>query len=584
MSTEQLAATRAPSKFLQFWEIPKDTNTLAIYALCVTTAVLSVPLVVGGTIHTIRYYPDLTTPLFIVGSLVACAFAWVRYPAEASYLRITLAGCSVLIGLNTLWLGFDFPIVNQEAYDGTAPIIAVAPYVTVGAAALAVFRPSFALIVAAIFIIEKQLVTAMAGGMPAFNHYIVLIDTMVFIAIALVGLELACLAGRRFPKVSMNSRLSAPQNLSFYYLLVMCIAIGVHFGNYFLSGYGKIALDGGPLSWVFENKTQYLMLAGYNLGAAPLSFSSSVFGLAYTILDNTYVISNIAVVFAQFFCILAFLRKELMIAWIIFFDVMHISIFILTGALFVHWIVLNALLLISVTRMPKNLAPRAAIVAGVIATLFGHFFFHTIMLAWYDNRQVRDAGFVAVFEDGSEAMVPPSYFRESSYSFYNRWFRFNADAHDQSGATDDTLVSLKWQAQTVPWGQVNEIEAMRRGEVCGVPTDTANVKVDFNIQAVEDFIRARHRWVMHRVGKGEALNYHLFPHDHFSMPWRFRDFETADVKDIAAYYYRVETVCLSWENGEFKRQVLTRTATKPFWVREDGDEALRYRSTRERSN
>lgn len=573
MVMERIGAPTSPSGVAKALDAPKDNLVLIVVAVCSVIAVLSVRLVVGGTNYVVSELPGVATALFVLGLLAAAAFAWVRYPDEAPFLRITLAGCSVLIGVNSLWLGFDFPIVDQEVYDGVAPIIAVAPYIVVIAAALALFRPSFALVVALVFIIQKRLVLAMAGGLPATSHYVVLIDTMVLIGVALIGFELARVLARRFGGDAINANLSEPQTQQFFYLLTMCIAIGVHFGNYFLSGIGKVILDGGVLSWILDNKTQYLMLAGYNVGAAPLSFSPALFGFGYNALSSGYILLNIVVLFAQCFCMLAFLRKKLMMAWVVFFDVMHIVIFLLTGALFLHWIVLNSLLLLSVARMPRNLAPSPALAAGVVATMIGHIFFHTIMLAWYDNRQIRDAGYVAIYADGSEAEVPPSFFRESSYSFYNRWFRIHPKAGDQPPEAYAALDSLEWQAQTVAWGQVLEVASMERGEACGVPNDGAPVKLDFDVAAAEKFIRARHQWAMDRIAKGESLNYHFFPHDHVSMPWLFEKFETSDVRDIVAYYYKVETVCLSWEDGALKREVATRTATKPYAVKGGGDAA-----------
>lgn len=553
--------------------MPRDLIALLVCGICLIVAVVSVKVIEGGFKFAVAELPHFATPLFIVFSIIACAFAWVRWPDEAPYLKITTVGCNILIGLNILWLGFDFPVVNQDVYDGLWPVMATGHAVAVVATVLSIFRPSFTLVVAALFVIEKHLVTAMAGGLPGWNHYVVLIDTMILVGVALIAFEVARLVGERLFSDATSSELSAQSTASFYYLTVMCIAIGVHFGNYFLSGYGKIALDGGVTSWLFENKTQYLMLAGYNLGASPISFSDTLFGFAYESLSGTFVLLNAAVLFLQFCCFMAFFRKEVMLVWVIFFDLMHLTIFLLTGALFIHWIVLNMLLVASVAKMPKNIGPRAAIFAGVFATIVGHYAFNTVRLAWYDNRQVRETGFVAVFADGSEAKVPPAFFRESAYTFYNRWFLLDPNAPDQSPAPDQVMEKWEWPAQTIAWGQVFKAEPMRQGEVCAAPTaPTQEAKLDFDYEAMAGFIQARQEWVTDRVEQGRALNYMFFPHDHFTMPWKFNEFRSADVKDIVAYYFYVETVCLDWEDGEFKREVITRSTSKPFGVKGIGDD------------
>ena len=309
------------------------------------------------------------------------------------------------------------------------------------------------------------------------------------------------------------------------------------------------------------------MLAGYNHGSAPLSFFDPLFGFAVENMDRGFVLLNILVLVSQTFCFLAVFRKKLMIAWVVFFDIMHVTIFVLTGALFIHWIALNFLLVLSVSIMPANLAPRPALFAGVAATLIGHFAFNTMQMAWYDNRQVRDAGFVAVYEDGSEARVPPSYFRESAYGFYNRWFRLPPGMVGGVDAPDAAMMSTEWPAQTAAWGQVDKIDEMRQGETCERPESPASSnRIDFDLEATKTYVKARHSWALDRIENGKPLRYHLFPHDHFSMPWRFKSFDQSDVNDIVSYYYTVETVCLSWQNGEFKRDVITRAATKPISV------------------
>ncbi len=45
------------------------------------------------------------------------------------------------------------------------------------------------------------------------------------------------------------------------------------------------------------------------------------------------------------------------------------------------------------------------------------------------------------------------------------------------------------------------------------------------------------------------------------MPWQYRDFAAMRLEDIVGYRYVVETVCLSVEDGQFRREVMGRTAT-----------------------
>ncbi|MEM9169723.1 MAG: hypothetical protein AAGC56_08720 [Pseudomonadota bacterium] len=552
--------------------LPESALARSAFAVCIAGAALAVPVLINGMRHIVFEAPGLVIPMLLVVATTSSAFFWVRYPSVAPYLRITLAGCALLLGANVLWLGFDFPVVDEATHKAVAPLFPIAPIAAFAFGFLAVFRPAFAVVPATIFVVQKTLVTAMAGGLAGFSHYLVIVDTAAFVAVAIVAFRAAqVIAARFFEKTRVESAFSE-RSADLYYLIIMCIAIGVHFGNYFLSGVGKALLDGGLVSWLLENKTQYLMLGGYNLGSAPLSISSTLFGRAFAALDQTYILVNLAVLIAQAFCFLAFLRKRIMLGWVLFFDVMHVTIFILTGALFIHWILLNSLLLVSVSKMPEILAPRVALVAGIVSTIFGHLLFNTIMLAWYDNRQVRDAGFVAVYADGSEARVPPSFFRESAYAFYGRWFRLAPETGGWVEAPTSVTVGARKQSQSYAWGQVQKVDAMRRGEDCLAPAETPEngesgiAQIDFDLPAAEAFVRARQTWVADRLKRGAPVRYHLFPHDHFSMPWRFREFEEADLEAIVGYYYRVETVCLGWRDGVFQREVMARSASPIFSV------------------
>ena len=539
---------------------------LAFY-LSLASAIIAVPILVTGSRYVISDLPQYAPIALILGTLATACFGGIKYPPQAPYLRITLVGCSVLIALNIAWLGFDFPVVHEPVYSGVSPLFPILPLLALITGVAAIFRPAFAIIIALIFAMQKELVVSMAGGLPGFSHYLVIVDTMVFVAVAIVAIVIARMSAEYLLGTEKSAELRREDRLDFYFLTAMCIAIGVHFGNYFLSGIGKALLDGGLISWILENKTQYTMLAGYNLGSAPLSFYNPLFGFAFESMDRGYVLLNILVLLSQTFCFIAFFRKKLMIAWVLFFDIMHVTIFVLTGALFIHWIALNFLLVLSVSKMPANLAPRPALIAGVVATLIGHFAFNTMQMAWYDNRQIRDAGFVAIYEDGTEARVPPSYFRESAYGFYNRWFRLPPGTAEGAEAPNGSMASADWPAQTAAWGQVDKIALMRQGEACQLPERPSSAnRIDFDLEAVKAYIKARHSWAIDRIENGKPLRYHLFPHDHFSMPWRFKNFDQSDVNDIVSYYYRVETICLSWQNGELNREVLTQATTEPISV------------------
>src|SRR5581483_5502595 len=120
--------------------------------------------------------------------------------------------------------------------------------------------------------------------------------------------------------------------------------IAVHFANYFMSGWAKIVLDGGPLSWVLHNRTHYLILGGESIGTLPFGAWPEISSLPYRLMNykHLYIVLNAFVLFAQLLCIVAITRVPWMIAFTLFFDVMHITIFVLTGVNFWLWVLLNS--------------------------------------------------------------------------------------------------------------------------------------------------------------------------------------------------------------------------------------------------
>ncbi|TIP78917.1 MAG: hypothetical protein E5X58_42275, partial [Mesorhizobium sp.] len=131
------------------------------------------------------------------------------------------------------------------------------------------------------------------------------------------------------------------------------------------------------------------MLAGYGLGAAPLGFSESLLALAYEAVRAVQIPMNVLILAAQLLCFLAFLRRRWLIGLTAFFDIMHIGIFLLSGALFLHWIILNSLIVAALTRMKENSFSKIAVATGIVVTIFGDAVFYNARLGWYDSRQIR---------------------------------------------------------------------------------------------------------------------------------------------------------------------------------------------------
>ncbi|WP_420394465.1 hypothetical protein [Acuticoccus sp.] len=491
---------------------------------------------------------------------LCAATGLVRYPSEARPVRIIVTGLSLVMGLYGLALGHSIAVAPDQ--DGASVDLALqlGTVLLVVATVMSLVRPSFAVFPFVYVALHKALTRSLSGANElGVNDYLPLVEVGLFLAVGVVALSLA-----RTALVGRDKALHEPVVLGATVLLAA--AIGAHLGNYVMSGVEKMALDGGLLSWAFENPTSALMLNGYNLGAAPLSAWPALFGWAYEAFRAVEVPINILTLFAQITCALAFLDRRLLIGYAAFFDAMHVTIFVLTGALFVPWIVLNSLIVAAALRLPSSRLPRAAVAVGVVTTLFGNVLFYNAHLGWYDSRQARVGSFVAVVDDGREVPVPSSYFREASYLLLTRHFGYRQTSYPSG------------HAPTSAWGQIGlhhnlngavaytRHAMMTAGRSCSIPL-AQPAMVDYDATRPAPFVRAQHARALGYEERGETNRYYAYPHHHFAMPWLFRDFSALKPSQIVGYKYRVETVCLDFADGRFQRDVLAKTTSPLITVR-----------------
>lgn len=525
---------------------------------------MALPILVGGA--SVFLYDEITSriawgapsriPVFLwTIAVLAAVFSFIRYPAEAKAVRVLVAGLGATLAAYGIALGAD--IATAEGATALTGALFGAPVLLGLAGVLALFRPSFAVVPCVYVALHKDLTRAVSGaGELGLNDYLPLVEVGLFLAVGVLALAvLKLLISRSVLPARVVENAGA---------VLLAAAIGMHFGNYFMSGLAKVMLDGGPLTWALENPTSALMLNGYNLGVAPLSAWPPLFAGGYEAFQAVEIPLNFVTLFVQLGCVLAFLHRRLLLGVTLFFDVMHISIFILTGALFLPWIILNSLMVAALLRLPRATLPVSAIVVGMIITVFGHTVFYNAQLGWYDSPQARTAYFTAIHADGSETRVPGSFFRDASYLMYARHFGYREyrrpTVHIPTSAWGQIGIKISPSEK-----QGTSYEVMALGRDCAYPV-AAEPTTDYDTARPAPFIRGQHARALNDEARGNAHGYNAYPHHHFSMPWLYRDFGAYPLSDVVAYRYVVETVCLSVENGELRRDVLARTATDPIPV------------------
>jgi hypothetical protein len=56
------------------------------------------------------------------------------------------------------------------------------------------------------------------------------------------------------------------------------------------------------------------------------------------------------------------------------------------------------------------------------------------------------------------------------------------------------------------------------------------------------------------VDENGYVDYDLFPHHIFSMPWHFEDFKQLDKRRIVSFRYENQAVCIGYEDGNLTKQ------------------------------
>ena len=517
----------------------------------------------------VEWRPDLVTAGVLAVAVLCAAFPFLRYPAAAGPARFLLTGLAIASGIYALALGGEIAVADPVRAAAVGHALPLGLALVVPATVLAIWRPSFAAFPFLYVVLHKDLTRSVSGATHlGMSDYLPLVEVGFFLAASLCALALLRVALLRWrpdhaPEDAVDVSWSAT--------LVLVAAIGAHFGNYFLSGLAKVALDGGPLSWALENPTSSLMLAGYNLGTAPLSAWPWLFDLVHDAFSRVEVASNVVTLFAQLLCALAFLHRRLLLGVTVFFDAMHVGIFVLTGAMFVTWIVLNTLIVAAVMRLPEGRFRPSVMVLGFLVTVLGHQVFWNARLGWYDARQVRHGYFVAIDREGGEHRVPSNFFREASYLMLGRQFGFLE--HTRPSAHVPTSAWGQIGIHVAPRDGATNGELMRQARRCAMPLPAAKEATpvareatpaapDYDEAAPARFIRGQHRRALDHAAAGTTNRYNIYPHHHLSMPFLFRDFEALDPRDIVAYRYVVESVCLDSTPSGLERRVLARTTSE----------------------
>jgi len=524
-----------------------DRSTAPLYYLVGTMALYAI-------LTPALYRPYESTVWHIVAytvlALVALGGAGVRYSvgtrAYAIILKTIVALCLFYVLASRIdlapGLGASQPLVTHEFVFGW--------YVAVACGVIAFFRPSFAIVPMAYIIWQKQQLTAIFGLHIDWMDYFTVIESGTLLVLGLLFLDLL---QKRFGSLdfehSFVNQSRHPSVLSIHPAnLLVLLAVALHFGNYFYAGAIKLGLGlQHPLFWVLDNPTQTLLPAALESGVLPISFSSWLSESAYTIMVQGHVLSNLMTVLIQLFAVVAIARVRWAIITTILYDVLHVGIFVVTGIFFWKFIILNLAIVAALSTLRIPSLPRRLKLFFCSTVILSPFVFQIMpSFAWLDSPSMNSIHIIAVTDDSSEYRVPSNYFLSSSVTF----------------AQHRAIWPGRGPLTSATWGTSRNAEMTEKGRTCDWGYEDGDLPIAnwfVEKDRISSFVQRHHHQILSMVNDRGLINYDLFPHHIFTMPWEFTDFKALDKRRISKYRYEISTLCLSYENGNLNRDVMWST-------------------------
>ncbi|MGH1569594.1 hypothetical protein ACRAWG_01615 [Methylobacterium sp. P31] len=446
-----------------------------------------------------------------------------------------------------------FPVVMQGS-KATAAVSAITILwiAAVAAGILCLRWPSLALVSATYLVWSKNAVYRVTGLWHGHTIDVLPLSEVSFCLV--VGLAVARSTGRLSGRPAWNTLAwaDAASASTLFSRVLIAAAISIHLGNYYSSFLAKVTLDAGPASWLLDNDPGKLFLVGMdNHHVLYAAWPWLVDGMR-AILSHAGPLTNAFILLAQGAALLGILMpRRWLLVLLLGFNVMHLSILVVMGANFAPWILLNLAIAAVVVSRHYERPPLLVGIFSVLFILSGNSFMTQARLGWYDTAANNKMYFEAVHREGGRHYVPTNFFTFYSYPF----------GHMAYGAPD----AANAFALDNPNGGTQVFRKVTASLTCDVPVLRARdiysqdlSKTEIDGPAIDAYVRGYHALVSaisNRIGR---FPYALYPH-HFFVPLRFAaDFEGLAMRDIVAYVYRRESVCLSVQDGVPVRRVVSK--------------------------
>ncbi len=522
-------------------------GTLAGALLPLVGAALAFVLIKQGTDLVATQQPELVFVWLVPVALISAAMAFVRIGALARVPRTFARGGAVFFGLYFLLEPFAIP---YAALAPSHPAVLFHEHARWIGCALAIagwWRLGGLFASAALLWMMRELHPALTGFYFSTLDIRTAYETFAFFTLGVaLAHGLSARANWR-DRLGMDSA-TAQRAIMF----VLAAAIGGHLGNYLYSGLAKLALDGGPFSWLLDNELHAGIPGALEKGTLVTAASPAITQMLYDTMAVLWFPMNAAALLLQVAAPITARRRKWLIWTTIGYDIFHVAVYVALGLLFWKWIAVNTIIVLTLARMADSEWDKGLVRCCIVFMLAGPLLFRIATLAWYDTPGFGSPYFQAELEDGQVMRVPNAWFLSSGYQVsQGRMFW-------PEGGRGHFNPSI--------WGSVLTHADLMAGRGCRAPLTPA--APDKSYGKLTDL--ARFVQLQHQIMSKRRLDYRLLPHHHMPSPFLADPFVAVAPNKVARYDLVLESVCLSLDNGRLVRHVLKRD-TWPLYAPGTGE-------------
>lgn len=371
-------------------------------------------------------------------------------------------------------------------------------------------------------------------------------------------LVLGALVARRLPAVftmlptdqQTEQRAGLERDYWSYSQMLVFACLAMHFGNYFYSAIAKLELAPNWTAWVLQNDTHFIMMSAEVAKVLPITVNDQLLKFGHWAVNTFVVPNNALTLLAQLLSILALRKISWAIGVTVLYDLMHVTIFLVSGIFFWKWVILNVAIVAALASTRWKQISWSLYLFGTAMLLLGPYGFSIARLGWYDTPSSTKTYFEAVTRDGRVVEVPSNYFLMASITVAQQRLGKSRNAAPFPGHFP--VHSL---------GAVFDPDLKALGEQCALPVQPGTRLESAPQSAIlATFLQRHHAYVLDHIDKAGRFNYDLYPHHIWSNPLMYKNFAMLDKREIVLYRYNVESTCAVLDGHRLQTEILNRSS------------------------